>query len=171
MANRTREDLAWAAGLFEGEGCIHVSVRKSGTHVLRLALSMTDADVVNRLGTIMQLGHVNEVAKHATWQDHWKTQYRWTVDRADHIQAVLAMFWPWLGERRKEKAREALAEFRAGVGKGGRMSARTHCPHGHPYDVVNTSIRRNAAGRLSRQCRMCHRLRARENRARRLAAT
>jgi hypothetical protein len=160
-----REDLAWAAGLFEGEGCVHVGVRKSGTHVLRLVLSMTDRDVVERMGQIMSVGRVYEVPKHATWQGHWKTQYRWVVDRADHIQAALAMFWPWLGDRRRAKAREALAAFRAGVGKGGRMSDRTRCPQGHPYDDTNTYTYLKRSGRQQRQCRMCSRIRAAEKRA------
>jgi DNA invertase Pin-like site-specific DNA recombinase len=30
----------------------------------------------------------------------------------ENVQAFLAMVWPWLGERRKEKAREALINMR-----------------------------------------------------------
>ena len=37
-------------------------------------------------------------------------------------------------------------------------AAKTHCPQGHPYDEVNTCIRKCG----SRQCRACGRRRARE---------
>jgi hypothetical protein len=38
---------------------------------------------------------------------------------------------------------------------GARQRAKTHCPHGHPYDAVNTSVRRGG-----RECRTCCRDRA-----------
>lgn len=41
----------------------------------------------------------------------------------------------------------------------GLRSAKTHCPHGHPYDNANTSVRN---GR--RHCRECSRQRARRSR-------
>ena len=48
---------------------------------------------------------------------------------------------------------------RAGVGRltGARQKAKTHCPHGHPYDDENTY--RNPQG--ERACRTCQRLHAR----------
>jgi hypothetical protein len=42
------------------------------------------------------------------------------------------------------------------------LRAKTHCPHGHPYDAHNTRI--SPSGR--RCCRACARIRARMNRAR-----
>lgn len=49
------------------------------------------------------------------------------------------------------------ATRRANTLRGGGPSAmnarKTHCPQGHPYDEVNTSVRK----RGSRDCRQCHR--------------
>ncbi len=40
-----------------------------------------------------------------------------------------------------------------GWGLGGKLQrAKTHCPHGHPYDEVNTYVRQGY-----RECRACHR--------------
>ena len=47
----SREDIIWAAGLFEGEGCITTS-RKSPT----LQLQMTDKDVVAKFKKIINCG-------------------------------------------------------------------------------------------------------------------
>lgn len=42
-------------------------------------------------------------------------------------------------------------------------SDKTHCPHGHPYDEANTLwSTHKTTGRPFRQCRACHRQRARE---------
>lgn len=35
------------------------------------------------------------------------------------------------------------------------FATKTHCPHGHPYDGVNTRIRRKPDGRTFRVCRTC----------------
>jgi len=42
--------------------------------------------------------------------------------------------------------------------------AKTHCPHGHPYDAYNTYVYRQRTGRgdLGRQCKECNRIRARK---------
>ena len=61
-------DIAWASGVFEGEGCIHVY--SDHDHSVRLVVNMTDQDVVERLGRIFRVGQVREVAKHKTWQSH-----------------------------------------------------------------------------------------------------
>ena len=50
---------------------------------------------------------------------------------------------------------------------GARQRAKTHCPSGHLYDVINTGIRVTSDGLESRRCRKC----AREYAARKYAAT
>lgn len=46
-------------------------------------------------------------------------------------------------------------------GRRGR-AVRTHCPHGHPYDAINTAVYRGW-----RTCRECNRQRARSNKSQR----
>lgn len=41
-------EIAWAAGLFEGEGCFNAYIRKSGKIQVQARLTMTDQDVVER---------------------------------------------------------------------------------------------------------------------------
>lgn len=40
-----------------------------------------------------------------------------------------------------------------GVGPAATNRLKTHCPHGHPYDEVNTYVRPDGRGR---ECRACH---------------
>jgi len=42
-----------------------------------------------------------------------------------------------------------------GLAAGAVMKAKTHCPHGHPYDEVNTYFRKNG----DRLCKTCSNLR------------
>src|SRR5207245_5183125 len=51
--SQSAEDIAWAAGLFEGEG----SITQSGGRV-RLSLKMTDEESVRRFAKIIQRGTV-----------------------------------------------------------------------------------------------------------------
>jgi len=43
---------------------------------------------------------------------------------------------------------------------------KTHCQRGHAFDAENTSIRTDAKGRQSRQCKLCKREAARQQRIR-----
>jgi hypothetical protein len=49
----SRDEIAWAAGLFEGEGCISTT-----TYRLQVALVMTDEDMVRRFDAIVERGKV-----------------------------------------------------------------------------------------------------------------
>jgi hypothetical protein len=46
------------------------------------------------------------------------------------------------------------------IGKitGAMQRAKTHCPHGHPYDEKNTKIGKNPNGGTRRSCRACGRI-------------
>lgn len=96
-------ETAWASGLFEGEGCIHIV--KNGRNV-NLAVVMTDLDVVERFAawagckqTLMTKRHRNE---------NYKMQYGWKTGRATEVRRILTAMLPYLGERRSLKAVEAL---------------------------------------------------------------
>ena len=98
-------ELAWASGLFEGEGCISLTKDKRTPRVYpRLILSMTDEDVVRRFHAAVGLGNV------VPWEDaaHRSPFWRWQSARFEYVQAVLAMLWSGLGDRRRARAREVL---------------------------------------------------------------
>jgi len=102
--DRSTEAVAWAAGLFEGEG--YVSRSKDGG--TRIGIEMCDEDVVRRFAEIVGVGNVTERASRKGWQVsyHWRAADRWDV--AD----VLRTLRPFMGERRGRKADEALEWIR-----------------------------------------------------------
>ena len=105
-------EIAWAAGLFEGEGCFYFGHRN-----LQATLAMTDADVVDRFERIVGFGHrsVRE-GDHKNdkrgYKNEWKPIYRWSARSFEHVQALIAMLWPYLGDRRKARAKELLLDKR-----------------------------------------------------------
>jgi hypothetical protein len=144
----TREDIAWAAGLFEGEGCFSLQSRGNP----RATLSMTDFDVVRRFAEVVGFGTVFD--KVPPRLPHHKPQLAWRVTSFERTQALIAMFWPWLGERRRARAVEILATARYHRGIARTNANKTACKHGHPFDEANTYIDR---GTGARRCRACKR--------------
>ena len=140
----TKPDIAWAAGLFEGEGCISIS---SG--YIRLLLNMTDEDVVNKFASVVGCGKVRRRFPPSVAFTGRKPQFLWDVSTFEKAQAILAAFWPWLGERRRAKAIEALQRGRNVLSKNGRF-----CRKGHEFVQENTILVRGY-----RNCRICMRAR------------
>lgn len=109
--------IAWAAGLFEGEGWLTLSHQKSGRPCAQLGLSSTDEDVVRRFALVIGGRVTGPHEKSGTWD--FKPYWHCQMTRHEDIGIVLAAFWPWLGQRRRARAicvRDAAEAF---VGKRG----------------------------------------------------
>lgn len=100
-----REELAWAGGLFEGEGSFFL---KPDQAVNRACASVTmyDLDVLERFQQALGIGKVR--GPYGPYQPNRKPKYMWAINGFERVQATIAMLWPFLGERRKEKAAEVL---------------------------------------------------------------
>jgi hypothetical protein len=102
----TRE-LAWAAGLFEGEGCISLKTHRAGTYrllttrrYLHLTVKMGDRDSVDRFHRA--IGGLGAVYRQSDGMWSWQT------GKFEHGQAVIAMLWYGFGERRRNRCVEVL---------------------------------------------------------------
>lgn len=101
LRDMSPSDLAWLAGLIEGEGYLGI-VRGRG--VVRVA--MTDADVVERMRAVSGVGLVGDLPRRA---DHHKAVRVWTVQRDAVVPGLLLAVAPLLGARRRIRASEILA--------------------------------------------------------------
>ncbi len=101
-------EIAWAAGLFEGEGSISIPREETGFQSLRAGLGMTDFDVVARFQDVIRVGRCRPYREE---RPHWKALMQWTACGAEAVSAVVLML-PYLGERRTARAVECLAWFR-----------------------------------------------------------
>src|SRR5687768_13206669 len=104
-------DVAWAAGLFEGEGSIIPSRR-------RLSLEMTDEEVVRRFVAIVGHGNVHEVVrKNRVNRDQHHTVYKWESGQWAATERITLAFLPYFGLRRRAKAYELLANPAGPIGR------------------------------------------------------
>jgi hypothetical protein len=155
------EQLAWAAGLFEGEGCFNTHQRRMKWSV-QARLAMTDKDVIRRFAAIMGLGQVHG-PRHTKGQPDWKPVFEWYVQAAPDVLKVIDLLSPWLGARRSAKAAE-VREIAATIGPD--HGLQTHCRRDHLYEGDNLVIEVRADGGEARRCKACRNEQSR-NRARR----
>ncbi len=106
------EERAWAAGLFDGEGCLYLTPeRSSGWRGVSLYLSQSSSggppDTIVRFHqAISSVGSLTGPHEpRSPWsrlpQYHWQTSGRHSVSR------VLRLLWPWLGHVKRERALNA----------------------------------------------------------------
>jgi hypothetical protein len=97
------EEIAWAAGLFEGEGC---STLSNGRPVMRL--NSTDEDTPRRFCEIVAAGKVYGPYPRMPPR---KPVWIWVADGIDAMLTV-RLLGSWFGQRRRLKAQELFgSEF------------------------------------------------------------
>ena len=166
---RTAIEVAWAAGLFEGEGCWSYYQREYGAKVQpQVRLGMTDRDVVERFAAVIGCGAIGKV-KPGTGGH--KPVYEWRVYEAEKVREIIALFMPYMGQRRRAKAEELLrriADVRSHNAK------KTQCPAGHELagdNLIEEPIKRAGREYTARRCRTCRRAQSRERMRTQLAIT
>lgn len=91
-------DIAWASGLFEGEGSF------LGGAYPRMQFKMVDEDVVRRFHAVVGVGRVNGPYQGSgNRQPYWE----WRCG-GDEAKALAEVMVPYLGTRRSQQARPVL---------------------------------------------------------------
>ena len=97
-----KEDIYWLAGLYEGEGCLHI--KYTGAQVQGvLTVVSTDKDILDKLISIFPLFKITGKPR---VQEHRKDQWTIWLRKGDYIYAFCCMVYPMLGKRRQEKMEE-----------------------------------------------------------------
>lgn len=144
MNNKT--NIAWAAGLYEGEGSCVASKRKSRPNSPSISMRLTscDKDVIEKFHSIVQVGnqqtpHIpnNGLAK--------KVQYIWACNNHSDIEKIINLFLPYLSERRTKQVNVVLDYIKSrkppqscgyDIGKPTRYGAQKHRNKGEPVCVT-----------------------------------
>jgi hypothetical protein len=107
----TALDVAWVAGLVEGEGSFYL---KSGRYPqVIFQLNMTDEDVVRKAHSLMGgVGSVNPLAPGAR---SVKDQWRWRISAAAEVAWFMDLMYPHMGRRRAAKIDELRGRLPAWV--------------------------------------------------------
>jgi hypothetical protein len=171
------EDLAWAAGLFDGDGSTYFAKHRTHAGYVRAEMAVTQSSrtgepgVLSRLREILGVGHIGGPYG---GNDKWEPVYRWKVYRRIEIEATATSLWPWLGSAKQEQAASVISTdaAQAPLPRGNPTwgNRKTRCVHGHEYDVARIRPYRarstgGVARRSSKQCLACVREYARRRRA------
>lgn len=151
--------MAWAVGLFEGEGCIGIL---KGCNGVSLQLQTTDKDVLEKFVSIIGLGKVTGPYRQKSFKPHYKDRWQWHLSNSRDIKPLLELWLPFLGARRNKKAIEALKVLAANK----RVNKSTHCARGH-LRAANTYVAPNG---MTSYCRLCATINMQAHRRRRYNA-
>lgn len=97
-----REELAWAAGFFDGEG--HMAARKWRTSQIGVGQSEVST-LVRFQRAVRGIGCVYGPYRAANSP---RPTYRWQIASFEGCQAVIAMLWPFLSEPKRDQARRLM---------------------------------------------------------------
>lgn len=102
------KEIAWAAGLFEGEGSIVCNKIQNRPDSYRTTISMSscDRDVLERFVRIIGRGKV--LGPYTNKIPTRKDKFDWAVQNYNDCLYVLGLLYPYLGLRRREKADEFI---------------------------------------------------------------
>lgn len=101
-------DIAWAAGVFEGEGCIGVYKQPDGRPNVAVKVVMSDEDVLIKFNSIFPskngLKQLVDIRK-----DSYKTCWLWGLYSKESTTLFLKTIYPYLGSRRRLKCEELFS--------------------------------------------------------------
>ena len=161
------EELAWAAGLFDGDGSTYFAKHKTHTGYVRAEMAVTQSspsgmpEVLMRFRDLVGIGAVsgpfggNEV---------WEPVYRWKAHKFWEIDAIADILWPWLDSVKRHQAltviRTVAGQAPLPRGNPAWGNRKTHCINGHEYDTARVRPYRarkagGSARRSSKQCLAC----------------
>ena len=110
---KPEQQIAWACGLFEGEGCISVTRQPNPKHPERLywmryvGVSSTERETLERFQDAVGMGKVNGPYKNGKRNE--KPIYHWKAQGYGEMKRLIAMFYPYLSKTRRAAADVLLA--------------------------------------------------------------
>ena len=96
-------ELAWLAGLLEGEGSFS-SPPPSDPKRVRILIEMVDLDVIERVSDLVGLAYTRPNRR----KDYWKQSYKMTI-RGPKAVEVMRAIYPLMSIRRRAQIVRALA--------------------------------------------------------------
>lgn len=111
-----REEMAWAAGFFDGEGCFSYS-RKVYTPTI--AIAQVDRQVLDRFRAAVGIGKVYGPYRQGdASRPNRRPQFQYRVTDLERVQSIDAMLWFKLGSTKRAQGLAVLQKGR-------------YCRHGH----------------------------------------
>ena len=114
-------ELAWAAGLYGGDGTTSAGRNKAGGPTYRtLKAGLPQAAVNGGVPPVLPrfqaaVGGIGSVKGPYVLKNPWSRlpQYRWSIQGIRGVEPVLEQIWPWLDDAKRDQARAAIRAARA----------------------------------------------------------
>lgn len=168
------ELLAWAGGLYDGEGSASVSPHRShvghfSPEVAVTQSGMTCPQVLARFRDVVACGRI-----YGPYEQDGATLpvFRWKAAALSDVEHSLYVLAPWIGSVKRDQARRVsrvlVEQGRLPRGNPAWGNRKTHCVNGHEYAKARmrpyVSRGRGIAPRDNHSCLTCLREYAREQR-------
>jgi hypothetical protein len=113
MFQVNREELAWAAGFFDGEGHIGVPVQKHGKYGgvnkrLVIVLVQTQDGPLERFYAAVGVGKLYGPYKPRSGQSPYKQLH---INTFQDVQHAVCQLWPWLSAPKKAQTIAAFQKY------------------------------------------------------------
>lgn len=108
-----REDLAWLAGFFDGEGCVHCHQYDNAHNTVRIVLRVAqNAFLPETLDKIYRITGRGNFHTHHSRRGRENPITTWTAASFEDVQYVMASIWPWLSDIKKQKYIDSIHLWR-----------------------------------------------------------
>lgn len=108
MNTLTAEDIAWLAGLFEGEGWLTIQHPTEKKFQIPTGITMTDEDVIKHVHDLVGVGKLYGPYK-PKGSIGKKMRWGWRINKVKDAVEFLSLIEPHLFNRRSTKIKAALA--------------------------------------------------------------
>lgn len=98
------KNIAWLAGLLEGDGCFQIKNGKA--RLPRITVAMLDKDIVEEVAIFLK----STITEYPTPKGD-KIMYKTTMSKRSVLEPLLLQLYPYLGKRRQEQVREMIAHY------------------------------------------------------------
>lgn len=121
-----REELSWAAGFFDGEGCVSYAVK--GRYAC-VTMMKVDSRVLDRFLNAVGVGKVYGPYTFKN-PDRYSRQpkYQYRAHRREDVQAMAALLWFQLGPVKRQQATMMRRKVRRRCSKGHPLVQARGCP-------------------------------------------
>jgi hypothetical protein len=148
-----REDLAWLAGFWDGEGCCSSLNTRNTHHYPVFSLSQAGPEneaLCRRVARIA--GGPACVSGPYVQRNHWNPQWKVRISGREQVQAMVAACWPWLSQTKRDQATRVLTDY---LSNHTPRLQRTSCPKcGSPWVEPNIVY---VPAHKGWRCRVCRR--------------
>ncbi len=98
-------ELAWAAGFFDGEGCVYVNTGNVYSEIPQVG-----REVLDRFAAAVGVGKVADKTRVPDNGVSRQPQHRWRVCNFAGISGLIAQLWPYLSAPKKKQMKAAWAK-------------------------------------------------------------